>query len=129
MSYSTTIPPQQSHFISVQQAAAMIGRYRLNREAILAEDYKGQDILPLSETFNRDVFDVLLAREDAAGIRVYNGMDATFKLHTIIVAVNESNQDILPPSSLGSQEGDDDYVGEEGQRCPNICPEPSVITT
>ncbi len=129
MSYTTSLPPGGTHFISTQAAADMTDRYRANRETILATAYKGQDILPLSETFNRDAFDELLSKSGCAGLRIYYGMDESLKVHAIIVAVDESNEDILPPKVLNALEGDDEFIAEEGQRCPNICPPPSPLNS
>ncbi len=74
----------------------MTARYRTEREIILAEKYRDQDISAVSETFNRDAFDALLAIEGCAGLRIYYSMDEALKVHPIIVAVNEANKDILP---------------------------------
>jgi hypothetical protein len=128
MSYTNSLPPANAHFISFEQATAMAARYRLNRETILDTDYKNQNILAISETFNRDVFDELLSKTGCAGLRISYGMDSDLKVHAIFIAVNESNEDILPSQSsseLDSEE--DDYFGEDGQRCPNLCPPPSPI--
>lgn len=128
MSLTTSLPAVNTHFISLDAAADMTDRYRANREAILGTSYKDQEILPLSETFNRDAFDTLLAKTGAAGLRIYYGMDETLKVHAIVVAVNEENEDILPSDSLTTLEGDDD-VFEQGQRCPNLCPPTSPLNT
>ncbi|MEO6230409.1 MAG: hypothetical protein ABJB11_13640 [Ferruginibacter sp.] len=127
MSYTTSLPAANSHFITVATAASMTGRYRTNRETILATSYKGQDILPLSETFNRGDIDTLLSKTGCAGLRIYFGMDENLKIHSIIVAVNENNEDILPAESTNSLLDDEDDVVEEGQRCPNLCPPPSPL--
>ena len=128
MSYTTSLPGTGTHFITLQAATDMTDRYRLNRETILATAYKGQDILPLSETFNRDAFDELLGTAECAGLRVYYGMDENLKLHAIIVAVDEQNEDILPSESLNTLETEPGIV-EEGQRCPNLCPPPSPLNS
>ena len=128
MSYTTTLPPANSHFISSQQAVDMTDRYRLNREAILDTEYQSQDILALSETFNRDLFDELLSKSGCVGVRIYNGMDEELKVHAIIVAVDENNEDILPAQSINELE-EEDFIGEEGQRCPNVCPPTSILNS
>ena len=131
MTTSNTPLPSNSHFISLEQAISMTSSYRANRETIVATEYRGQDILPLSETFNRQAFDQLLATPDCAGLRIYFGMDENLKIHAVIVAVNALNQDILPLSNNGSvSSGTDDVVLlEEGQRCPPICPEDSPLNS
>lgn len=129
MSSTTSLPPANAHFISIQTAATMTASYRSNRETILASIYKNQDILPLSETFNRDLFDELLSKTGCEGIRIYYGMDEYLKVHAIIVAVDEDNNDILPQPTNGEEEEEEeeDFIGEEGQRCPNLCPPTSSL--
>jgi|SRR5665647_195951 len=130
MSTTNTPLPQNSHFISLEQAIAMTTIYRANRESILAPAYQGQDILPLSETFNRQAFDQLLGTPGCAGLRIYYGMDENLKLHAVIVAVNALNEDLLPPSgNVPRVSGNgDEVIVEEGQRCPPICPDSSPLT-
>jgi hypothetical protein len=129
MSNSNTPLPTNSHFIPLDQAIAMTTTYRNNREIVLSPDYRGKDILPLSETFNRAAFDKLLASTGCEGLRIYYGMDQNLQIHAVIVAVNADNQDILPPSATSTTvEGSgDDVIVEEGQRCPPICPDPSPL--
>jgi len=128
---SNTPLPVNSHVIPLDQANLMTAIYRENRELILAQQYQGQDILPLSETFNRQAFDRLLSTAGCAGIRIYYGMDSDQRLHAVIVAVNESNEDLLPVSADQStlSETDDPVIIEEGQRCPPICPEKSSLNS
>ena len=99
--------------------------YRADKEAILATEYQNQNILPNSETFNRNAFETLLAKAGCAGLRIYYGMDEDLKLHAIAVAVNEDNEDILP--ALVSAAAIDEDIVEEGQRCPDLCPPPSPL--
>lgn len=131
MSTSNTPLPVNSHFISLDQAIAMTTTYRSNREAILAPAYQKQDILPLSETFNRQALDQLLATPGCAGLRIYYGMDEALKVHTVMVAVNDLNQDILPASAqtVSVANADDPVIVEEGQRCPPICPDDSPLNS
>lgn len=117
--------PTNSHVISLDRAKEMTATYRTNRETILLPQNQGQDILPLSETFNRQAFDQLLGTPGCAGIRIYYGMDEQLKVHAVIVAVNESNEDLLPASAAQAADEaiDDPVIIDEGQRCPPICPE------
>ena len=128
---SNTPLPVNSHVITLEQAENLTALYRENRELILAEPYQGQEILPLSETFNRQAFDRLLATAGCSGIRIYYGMDPNLKLHAVMVAVNESNEDLLPGSGDQStlSGSDDPVIIEEGQRCPPICPPESVLNS
>lgn len=114
-----------NHFISLSTAADMTGRFRNHREQILKSEYQGQDLLPFSEAFDRAPFDVLLNKSEAAGLRIYYGMDENLKIHTIIVATDANGDDILPSSLT---DGEEDIV-ENGNRCPDICSSPSPLNT
>lgn len=129
MNTSNSPLPEHSHFITLDRAIAMTGTYRDNRELILGAAYQGQNLLALSETFNRAAFDQLLATEGCAGLRIYYGMDEDLKVHAVAVAVNDLNEDILPAQSAASTSLTDDgnVIVEEGQRCPPICPDPSPL--
>ena len=122
----TTLPTSASHDISLQTAIDMTTAYRSNRETILASGYQNQDILPLSETFNRDAIDRLLAVDGCAGIRIYYGMDSSDKVHAILVAVNEGNEDLIEGNSLLNEEP---VIIEVGLRCPPSCPPASVLNS
>jgi hypothetical protein len=127
MSMSYTLPPNGSHFISLQQAVNMTTLYRTNRESILATGYQNQNILPFSETFNKADIETLLGKTGCAGIRCYYGMDESLKVHIIFVAINSEGEDILPSGQTTlSSSGD---IVEEGQRCPDICPPASPLNT
>lgn len=125
MSVTNSLPAANSHFISLGTAIEMTALYRSDKEAILATGFQNQNILPNSETFNRDALDTLLAKEGCAGLRIYYGMDENLKVHAIIVAVNEDNEDMLPSGNSLIENGED--IVEEGQRCPDLCPPPSPL--
>jgi hypothetical protein len=128
MSITKTLPTND-YLISLQKAIEMTTRYRQDKETVLAQEYKGQNILPNSETFNRAAIEKLLAETSCAAIRIYYGMDETLKSHAILVGVNELNEDILPSSSSNNLTGSDEPILEEGQRCPDICPPKSPLNT
>lgn len=125
MSVTNSLPSANAHFISLNDAVAMASVYRADKETILATSFQAQNILPDSETFNRNAFDALLAISGCEGIRIYYGMDSDSKIHAIAVAVNEDNEDILPSSPTLVT----NYVVEEGQRCPDLCPPASALNT
>ena len=127
MPVTTTLPDFNDHFISLQTAIDMTTLYRTYRETILATNYQGSDILPLSETFSRGAIDALLATEGCAGLRIYNGMEENKKVHAILVPVNADGEDILPTSSL--TETDEPVIIERSLRCPPSCPPPSDLNT
>lgn len=110
-----------SHYISLSTAEDMTEKYRLNREDILKTQFQNQNILPLSETFDRSAFETLLDKTGCTGLRIYYGMDNDSKIHAIIVAVDENNEDILTESS-------DDIV-DNGNRCPDLCPPSSPLNS
>ena len=110
-----------NQFISLQNAAAMTADYRSNRETILAAGYKNQNILCVCETFDRGVFDDVLAQTGCVGLRIYYGMDSSKQVHAIIVGVNSSNEDMI------SSQSDTNLIIEEGRRCPFDCPPASDL--
>jgi hypothetical protein len=116
-----------NHFIPLSTAAEMTAKFRGERENILKTEYQQQNVLPVAETYDKACFETLLAKADCAGLRIYYGMDENLKIHAIIVAVNENNQDILPSASLAAT-GDEDII-ESGVRCPELCPEASPLNS
>lgn len=123
---SNNIPSANSHLIDLTTAAGLTTRFRSNCNSILQTQFQSQDILPFSETFNRNDMDLLLAQDNCAAVRIYYGMDTDLKLHAVLVAVNEDNEDILPSTILNNAE---DIIVEEGQRCPIICPPQSPLNS
>lgn len=116
-----------SGFISLAKAKEMTARYRQNRNSVISPSYSGQDIIAICDKFDRDVFDKLLSKPDCTAIRLYYGMDESLKIHPIVVAVNEKDEDILPDDS--NLEADDigDDIGDDTLRCPPYCPPPSPL--
>lgn len=113
--------PQVNHFITLHQAIDMTLQYRKDMESILDPQFQNKGILPLSETFNREGFDRLLAQDGCQGIRLYYSMDEKLKLHIIVVGVNESNEDILVDQ--------DALIIESAVRCPAVCPPSSPLNS
>ena len=111
-----------NHFITLPQATAMTTLYRANRESMLIPEMRGRDILFISETFDRDAFDTLLAETGAAGLRFYLGMEVNEQVCIIAVATDENDRDILPDTvSLVEPPGGGKIV-EIGIKCPPTCP-------
>lgn len=123
-----SIPPgPEGQFISLDQAKTMTALYRAQKENILAPQYQGKDILSTCETFDRSIFDTILAEKDCTYLRVYFGMDPDFKVKVILVGVDSQWQDILPAPSQEPQDGvDGGSIGEEGVPCPPWCPVPPL---
>ena len=107
----------------------MTARYRAEKENILADAYKGKDLLSICETFDRAAFDQTLALPDCVKLRVYYGMDTTLKVHAIVVGVNSNDQDILPEAGMSTTQLEEGDVVEEGQLCPPICPPASDLNS
>ncbi len=126
MSFTNTLPQAKAHFISLQNAVAMTENFRKNKDHILAPEFKNQNIVPFSETFNREAIERLLSEGNCAAIRIYYGMDEKMKLHAILVSVNDSNEDILPLEGAFSG-AETPVIVEEGQRCPDFCPPKSPL--
>ena len=112
-----------SGFISLAKAKEMTTRYRQNRNSVISPTYAGQDLIPICDKFDRNVFDKLLSKPNCTAIRLYYGMDASLKIHPIVVAVNEKDEDILSGDS--NLEADD--IGDDSLRCPPYCPPPSPL--
>jgi len=115
-----------NHFISLPTAEDMTELFRSERENILKTEFQGDDVLPICETFERQAFDTLLGKTGCESLRIYYGMSEDFKIHAIIVAVDENGADMLPGTSL--TEEDDDIV-ENGNRCPDLCPPTSPLNS
>jgi hypothetical protein len=118
-----------NHFISLQTGIDMTTLYRQEKENILATAYKNQNILPISETFDRAAIDTLLAETGCAAVRIYYGMSEDLLIHAIIVGVDENNEDILPSEAnvLSNSAETDESILEQGVRCPEDCAPPSPL--
>lgn len=114
-----------NHFISLGTAVNMTSKYRDEKENILLPQYRNQNVLLISETFDRGAFDALLAQEGCAGIRIYFGMESGVQVRSLFVGVNAANEDMLP-ADLETL-SDDNHIVEVGQPCPVLCPPPSPL--
>jgi len=99
--------------ISLSDAKAMAQRYGNNRATVLKTQYD-ISILPLCETFTKSEIHNLISQTGCVSFRIYLGMSDDFKLHAILVAVDNQGADILPSGS--------ELLVEDGQRCPPNCP-------
>ena len=114
-----------NHFIPLPQAVAMTTLYRAEKENILMPEYRGKNILLISETFDRAAFDTLLAQSGCEKIRIYYGMEDGLKVRVLAVGVNEKDEDMLPSGDMAKDGGD--KIVEVGQPCPELCPPPSPL--
>lgn len=117
---TTSLLPNHNHFISLSAARTMKTLYLAEKENILDSAYRQQGILSTSETFNREPFDTVLALEGCVGLRVYFGMEESYKVKVIIVGVNEDNSDILPEEE-SLLENEEEKIIEIGRPCPDFC--------
>ncbi len=112
-----------TNLISLSTAKEMTLRYRTEKGNVLKSGY--ENILLLSETFNRDAFDKLLSQSGCVGVRVYFGMNADLTIKVIAVGVNADDRDILPLTENAELISDDEgVIVEEGRPCPPFCPPP-----
>lgn len=103
------------HRIPLEEASRLVARFRHHLPAMLHPAFGAA--LPLSETFNKGVFETLCSQPGAIAIRAYFGLDDNNLVRLIFVAVDENEQDMVPGSTHASAE-----IFEFGQRCPPICP-------
>lgn len=115
-----------SQFISLEQAIAMTTLYRQHQESVLAEPFQNKGVLARCETIERQFIETLLAKPGCAALRIYYGMDSSLKIHAIVVAVNEKDQDMIAHGEKNLAITEDDIV-EESRRCPTDCPPPSEL--
>lgn len=113
------------HFISLQNASELTARFQKMKTEVLADGYK--EILCNCETFDREAFDKVLAKDGCTGIRIYFGMDAINQLRLVVVGVNAQDQDMI--SSQSSSLTEDDDIFDNGRRCPDECPPDSPLNS
>ena len=54
-------------------------------------------------------------------------MDSELKVHAILVAVNDKNEEILPTALNENVRDDAYYLWDEAERCPTVCPPDSPL--
>ena len=114
--------------ITLKQAIDLVTRFRSRKPDVIKPGY--ENILPTSETFEREAIDKLLANPRCVKVRIYPGMSEDMNIRMIIVGVDSNDQDILPLTENGVINGDDEdieVIVEDGFRCPPICPPPSIL--
>jgi hypothetical protein len=112
--------------ITLQQAVDMTTLFRQEKDNIVNPKLIGQNILPVCETFDRDIFDAILAQPGCVKMRIYSGLNPQLQLRAVIVGVNSNDEDILPTATATVADGEVP-IGEDGQSCPPICPPPSAL--
>jgi hypothetical protein len=122
----------KTHFIPMDVAAGYTRHFRETRDALHGQHpgMKARLALEQSESFNRDAIAALLNARDAsgnpaAGVRIYQGLDAAGQTRLVLVPYDARGNDIL--TKLSSP-GDAAVTGvsaeavEDGIRCPPSCP-------
>ena len=106
-------------FISLANAKEMTNRYQNERENILNSSYQNKDILAISETLEKDQLEKLLKLPGCEKLRIYYGMASLLKVHAILVAVDNENQDIIIQNKNANEEEED--ILDDNERCPPSC--------
>ena len=129
MPQSPSTTPTGMHEISLELAIEMTKRFRSEKENILLDQYRQNNILPICETFNKEMVMQLLLQPTCESIRIYYSMDAKLKLHAILVGVDATGADILTGLStpLTKKNGEIAVLLEEATRCPHDCPPQSPL--
>lgn len=104
------------HEISLEEAIEMTTRFRGEIQSMLKPEFSAIGVLPISETFNKSIFEDLVIQTGCVAVRAYLGMDENNRVRLLFVGVDDNNNDIL--ASTDEQGG---YIFEYGQRCPPIC--------
>jgi hypothetical protein len=121
-----------NHLIPFEEAIAMTSLYRQERENILEQQYREQEILAVCETFDKSTVEALLSQEGCASMRIYYGMDENMKVHSILVGVDANGDDMLPPELWTTPRGYAENRGallEDAGRCPSNCPSASPLNS
>ena len=105
------------HQITLAQAIDYTTRFRENPE----ED------MPYSETYLADSVKALLGQNKCHSFRIYLGRKADKRICSILVAVDENGNDILPSNNLTVTSADSGIILEDAFQCPPICPPPSPL--
>ena len=100
-----------NHEITLEQAVKMVTSFRQQLSEILQPDYTGA--LPFAETFDKAVFETLVAESGCESVRAYLGLDENKQVRLIFTGVNANGDDILPESGGA--------IFEIGSRCPPFC--------
>ena len=113
------------HLISLAQAKKMTAKFRSEKDNVIKPEYR--NILPVSETFDRAAIDKLLSCPGCVAVRIYHGMNDELQLHSVMVAVDENDRDILPKPEPANLEEEEAVIVDEGTMCPPVCGQGSEL--
>ena len=103
------------HFISLQTAKELIGRYRANFDDIASPEYK--DSLKFSSTFDAAAIKALIDQPACVEFRAYYGMKEDSALCLVFFGVDAAGNNII-----NSTTGGEDVIVDWGKDCPPDCP-------
>ena len=109
-----------NNVITLQQAIDMTTAFR-NNAGGLAPKLP----IPRCETFDRAAIDQILSQAGCVKIRIYAGLNKSLEYRSIVVGVNDKDEDMLPAATDTS--GDGNIISEDGITCPPFCPPPSSL--
>lgn len=105
--------------ITLEEAIQLTTEYRKNKEEILAPEYQGTNILCKSITFSKSSLQELLEQPGCENFRVYFGMNAEHtEVCLVLVGVDGNGKDLAEKESI---------ILDDGERCPNSCPQSSPL--
>jgi hypothetical protein len=107
-----------SHFITRGKADEMIRLYKEMKDKIIDPLYIDRELLANCESFDRAAIEALLGQANCSRIRIHYGMDVDLKVHAIMVAVDDTDNEIIP----GNPDETTEQIIENGSRCPTVCP-------
>ncbi len=91
--------------ISFQQAIDLVTRLKAN-------PVEG---VPVSETFGLEIVDAVTGTAGCTSLRIYYGKKEDGSVCAILVGADENGADLT------------DVIGEDGFRCPPLCPTTSAL--
>ena len=110
-----------NNVITLQQAIEMTTAFRNQANGIAPKLP-----IPRCETFDRTAIDQILAQPGCVKIRIYAALNKNLEYRSIIVGVNDKDEDMLPATGT-SITGGENTISEEGIPCPPYCPPPSDL--
>lgn len=103
------------HFISLDTAKELIGRYRENFNDIATPQFK--ESLKYSETFDASAIRAILDQPGCVSFRAYYGMKEEEGICLVFFGVDVNDNNIINSTS-----GGEDVIVEYGRECPPKCP-------
>lgn len=120
-----------NHLIDSSLSEEWINRYKTYRDSICTNTLYSQDsVLCNSEAFNKKYVLSLLCMPKCVGIRIYYGMDSSYKIHQIINGVDQHGNDLfykyktgdpIPKGQSSAPPEGTQLRVEDGMGCPKRC--------